>query len=82
VLGYIRREVQSAMIDKSKRPKGCNRVLANCKGGYGYWLWEDGSLYRNGSIMRRNIDLRCGGDTDYISVRLCLDCLIKEGYIW
>ena len=71
------------MMDASKRPKGCNRKLGECKGGYGYWLWEDGSLYGNGSLMKlRTLDLLCGGDTDNISVRLCRDCLIKEGSLW
>ena len=71
------------MMDASKRPKGCNRKLKDCDGGFGYWMWENGRLHGNGELMvLRTIEYRCGGDTDDRSVRLCRDCLIKEGYLW
>ena len=81
------------MMDASKRPKGCNRKLKDCEDGFGHWLWKDGSIYnkamwKDGSIYNKNLvkwDLRvcrCGADNDNISVRLCRDCLIKEGYLW
>ena len=69
------------MMNACKRPKGCNRKLKDCEGGY--WLWEAGSIYPKNKLVKWGLRIfRCGADNDNISVRLCRDCLIKEGYQW